>query len=83
MADLDPKFAYIQVTHVNPYFEKSDLEKRQTEFQQNHDISCYMFETPFTKDGKSRGNPEEQWKRKTIITSNPVRLFLAPCNTCF
>lgn len=28
-----------------------------------------MFETPFTKDGKVRGNPEEQWKRRTILTS--------------
>lgn len=45
------------------------MEDRQTEFEQNHDISCFMFETPFTKDGKARGNPEEQWKRRTIITS--------------
>jgi hypothetical protein len=29
-----------------------------------------MFETPFTKDGKARGSPEDQWKRKTILTSN-------------
>lgn len=28
-----------------------------------------MFETPFTKDGKTQGNPEEQCKRRTIITS--------------
>lgn len=68
-SELDPKFAYIQVTHVTPYFEKTDLEDRQTEFEQNHDINCFMFETPFTKDGKARGNPEEQWKRRTIITS--------------
>lgn len=68
--ELDPKFAYIQVTHVTPYFEKTDLEDRQTEFEHNHDINCFMFETPFTKDGKARGNPEEQWKRRTIITSN-------------
>lgn len=69
-SELDPKFAYIQLTHVTPYFEKIDLEERQTEFEQNHDINCFMFETPFTKDGKARGNPEEQWKRRTIITSN-------------
>lgn len=66
---MDPKFAYIQVTHVTPYFEKSELEDRQTEFEQNHDINCFMYETPFTKDGKARGNPEEQWKRRTILTS--------------
>jgi hypothetical protein len=29
-----------------------------------------MFETPFTKDGKAHGTPEDQWKRRTILTSN-------------
>ncbi|XP_076270905.1 dedicator of cytokinesis protein Ziz isoform X1 [Rhynchophorus ferrugineus] len=66
-SDLDPKYAYIQVTHVIPYFDKSSLEDRQTEFEQNHNVSTFMYETPFTKDGKARGNPEEQWKRRTII----------------
>lgn len=74
--ELDPKFAYIQVTHVTPYFEKADLEDRQTEFEQNHDINCFMFDTPFTKDGKARGNPEEQWKRRTIITSKKMNISI-------
>lgn len=67
--DLDSKFAYIQVTHLTPYFEKTELDERQTEFEQNHNVNCFMFETPFTKDGKARGTPEEQWKRRTILTS--------------
>ncbi|XP_014295486.1 dedicator of cytokinesis protein 9 isoform X2 [Microplitis demolitor] len=67
--DLDQKMAYIQVTHVTPYFEKMELESRLTEFEQNHDVSCFMFETPFTHEGKPRGNPEDQWKRRTIITT--------------
>lgn len=66
--DLDQKYAYIQVTHVTPYFDKGELEDKATEFEQNHDINCFMFETPFTKEGKARGNPEEQWKRRTILT---------------
>lgn len=66
---LDSKYAYIQVTHVIPYFEKSELEDRQTEFEQSHDINTFMFETPFTKDGRVRGSPEEQWKRRTILTT--------------
>ncbi|XP_028129258.2 dedicator of cytokinesis protein 9 [Diabrotica virgifera virgifera] len=69
-AELDPKIAYVQVTHVIPYFEKHELEERQTEFEHNHDINCFMFETPFTKEGKARGNPEEQWKRRTILTTS-------------
>nr|CAD7394742.1 unnamed protein product [Timema cristinae] len=66
---LDPKYAYIQVTSVTSYFEKGDLEDRQTEFEQSHDINCFMYETPFTKDGKAQGNPEDQWKRRTILTT--------------
>jgi len=69
VSELDPKVAYIQVTHVTPYFEKIELEVLQTEFEQNHNVSCFMFETPFTKEGKARGSPEEQWKRRTILTS--------------
>ncbi|XP_034950532.1 dedicator of cytokinesis protein 9 isoform X2 [Chelonus insularis] len=69
LKDLDTKIAYIQVTHVTPYFEKVELESRVTEFEQNHDVSCFMFETPFTHEGKPRGNPEDQWKRRTIITT--------------
>ncbi|XP_018332779.1 dedicator of cytokinesis protein 9 [Agrilus planipennis] len=65
--ELDQKFAYIQVTHVTPYFEKAELEDRQTEFEQNHDINCFMFETPFTREGKAHGSPEVQWKRRTIL----------------
>lgn len=69
VTELDPKIAYIQVTHVTPYFEKFELDLRQTEFEQNHNVLCFMFETPFTKEGKARGNPEDQWKRRTIVTS--------------
>lgn len=68
--ELDPKMAFIQVTHVMPYFIKDELEARQTEFEQNHDIDTFMFETPFTKNGAARCNlVEDQWKRRTILTS--------------
>lgn len=66
---MDPKIAYIQVTHVVPYFCKDELENRQTEFEQNHDVDSFMYETPFTQSGSARGNVDEQWKRRTILTS--------------
>lgn len=70
VAELDSKMAYIQVTHVVPYFIKDELETRQTEFEQNHDIDTFMFETPFTKSGGARcSSVEDQWKRRTILTS--------------
>lgn len=66
--------AYIQITHVVPYFIKDELETRQTEFEQNHDIDTFMFETPFTKNGTARCNlVEDQWKRRTILTSKKSR----------
>lgn len=68
-SQLDSKIAYIQVTHVVPYFCKDELENRQTEFEQNHDVDTFMYETPFTQTGNARGNVDEQWKRRTILTS--------------
>ncbi|XP_049532929.1 dedicator of cytokinesis protein 11 isoform X2 [Anopheles darlingi] len=66
---LDPKIAYIQVTHVTPYYCKDELEMRQTEFEQNHDVDTFMYETPFTKSGGAHGAVEDQWKRRTVLTT--------------
>uniref|UniRef100_T1J4R8 Dedicator of cytokinesis protein 9 n=1 Tax=Strigamia maritima TaxID=126957 RepID=T1J4R8_STRMM len=66
--DLDLKYAYIQVTHVTPYFEKSELAHRPMEFDRNNNLQKFMFETPFTLDGKARSESlEQQCKRKTIL----------------
>ncbi|XP_067221956.1 dedicator of cytokinesis protein 10 isoform X1 [Chanodichthys erythropterus] len=74
--DLDPKFAYIQVTYVVPYFnEKEQLEKK-TDFERHHNISRFVFETPFTLSGKKHGDVEEQCKRKTILTTSSSFPFL-------
>ncbi|XP_062982156.1 dedicator of cytokinesis protein 9 isoform X4 [Elgaria multicarinata webbii] len=67
--DLDSKYAYIQVTHVVPYFEEKELQERKTEFERNHNIRRFMFEMPFTQLGKRRGEVEEQCKRRTILTA--------------
>jgi hypothetical protein len=75
--ELDQKIAYIQVTHVTPFFIKDELEIKQNDFEQNHDIDTFMFETPFTKNN---GGPrcslvEDQWKRRTILTGKCIHLF--------
>ncbi|XP_052897966.1 dedicator of cytokinesis protein 9 [Anopheles moucheti] len=66
---LDPKIAYIQVTHVTPYYCKDELEMRPTEFEQNHDVDTFMYETPFTPSGSAHGAVEDQWKRRTVLTT--------------
>uniref|UniRef100_A0A671SEE0 Dedicator of cytokinesis protein 10-like n=1 Tax=Sinocyclocheilus anshuiensis TaxID=1608454 RepID=A0A671SEE0_9TELE len=74
--DLDPRFAYIQVTYVVPYFnEKEQLEKK-TDFECHHNINRFVFETPFTLSGKKHGDVEEQCKRKTILTTSSSFPFL-------
>uniref|UniRef100_A0A8B9JVW4 Dedicator of cytokinesis 9 n=1 Tax=Astyanax mexicanus TaxID=7994 RepID=A0A8B9JVW4_ASTMX len=67
--DLDSKYAYIQVTHVTPFLEEKELADRKTEFEKSHNICRFVFETPFTVTGKKQGGIEEQWKRRTILTT--------------
>ena len=67
--DLDPGKVYIQVTYVTPYFDAKENEERQTDFERNNNLRRFMYETPFTKNGKPRGEVDEQFKRRTILTS--------------
>ncbi|XP_069752851.1 dedicator of cytokinesis protein 10 [Narcine bancroftii] len=68
--ELDPKFAYIQVTYVTPYFDEKELAERRTDFERHHNIKRFVFETPFTLSGKKHGGVEEQCKRRTILTTS-------------
>lgn len=67
--DLDPKFAYVQVTFVKPYFEEKEAPEKKTDFEKCHNISRFVFETPYTLSGKKHGGVEEQCKRRTVLTS--------------
>lgn len=70
-AKLNPRQAYIQVTHVKPYFESSEDDERQTEFERQHNVCRFSFETPFTKTGSAHSeNIAEQWKRRTVIKTS-------------
>ena len=64
--------AYVQITHVTPYFEENDLTERVTEYERNHNINRFMYEIPFTTDGRVRGSPEDQCKKRIILTSKPI-----------
>ncbi|XP_042637897.1 dedicator of cytokinesis protein 9 [Orycteropus afer afer] len=67
--DLDSKYAYIQVTHVIPFFDEKELQERKTDFERSHNIRRFMFEMPFTQTGKRQGGVEEQCKRRTVLTA--------------
>uniref|UniRef100_A0A671FVZ3 Dedicator of cytokinesis 10 n=1 Tax=Rhinolophus ferrumequinum TaxID=59479 RepID=A0A671FVZ3_RHIFE len=68
--ELDPKYAYIQVTYVTPFFEEKEIEDRKTDFEMHHNIRRFVFETPFTLSGKKHGGVEEQCKRRTVLTTS-------------
>uniref|UniRef100_A0A8C5BY13 Dedicator of cytokinesis 10 n=1 Tax=Gadus morhua TaxID=8049 RepID=A0A8C5BY13_GADMO len=68
--DLDPRFAYIQVTYVVPFFDGEEEQDKRTDFEKHHNISRFVFETPFTLSGKKHGEVEEQCKRRTVLTSS-------------
>ncbi|KAM4612252.1 dedicator of cytokinesis protein 11 isoform 2-T2 [Polymixia lowei] len=67
--DLDPKFAYVQVTFVKPYFEEKEAPDKKTDFEKCHNINRFVFETPYTLTGKKHGGVEEQCKRRTVLTT--------------
>ncbi|KAL1771152.1 hypothetical protein HispidOSU_031698 [Sigmodon hispidus] len=68
--DLDPKYAYIQVTYVTPFFEEKEIEDRKTDFEMHQNINRFVFETPFTLSGKKHGGVAEQCKRRTVLTTS-------------
>lgn len=61
--------AYIQITYVEPYFDDYEMKDRLTNFEKNFNLRRFMYTTPFTKSGRPRGELNEQYKRKTIITT--------------
>ncbi|XP_072928200.1 dedicator of cytokinesis protein 8 isoform X1 [Hemitrygon akajei] len=68
-AKLDPSKAYIQITFVEPFFDDYEMKDRMTYFEKNFNLRRFMYTTPFTKDGRPRGDLSEQYKRKTILTT--------------
>ncbi|XP_034548107.1 dedicator of cytokinesis protein 8 isoform X1 [Notolabrus celidotus] len=66
---LDPSKAYIQITYVEPYFDDYEMKDRLTNFEKNFNLRRFMYTTPFTKSGRPRGELNEQYKRKTILTT--------------
>lgn len=65
---LNPEIAHIQITFVEPHFDLWELRQRTTEFERNFNIKEFIFSTPFTVDGRTHGDLNEQHKRKTILT---------------
>lgn len=45
------------------------MKDRITYFEKNFNLRRFMYTTPFTPDGRPRGDLSEQFKRNTILTT--------------
>uniref|UniRef100_A0A8C1C2J8 Dedicator of cytokinesis 8 n=2 Tax=Cyprinus carpio TaxID=7962 RepID=A0A8C1C2J8_CYPCA len=57
------------ITFVEPFFDDYEMKDRLTNFEKNFNLRRFMYTTPFTKSGRPRGELNEQYKRKTILTT--------------
>ena len=62
----EPGNYYIHVRSVAPYFEPNEIKKRITVFEQNHNISKFYYDIPFSKDSQS--SIRNCWLNRTIYT---------------
>ncbi|RNA40850.1 dedicator of cytokinesis 7 [Brachionus plicatilis] len=61
--------AYIQITYVEPFFDRYELAKCQSFFERSHSLKRFVYATPFTLDGKAHGPLDQQYKRKTVLST--------------
>ncbi|XP_075415020.1 dedicator of cytokinesis protein 8 isoform X2 [Tenrec ecaudatus] len=66
---LDPNKAYIQITFVEPYFDEYEMKDRVTYFEKNFNLRRFVYTTPFTLEGRPRGDLQEQYQRNTVLTT--------------
>ncbi|KAK0422808.1 hypothetical protein QR680_007798 [Steinernema hermaphroditum] len=66
---LNPNKGYLQITYVEPYLEGWERRRRPTYYERNHKLHRFVYATPFTKDGKAHGELHEQYKRRTVLTT--------------
>ncbi|KAJ0825161.1 putative dedicator of cytokinesis, DHR-1 domain, DHR-2 domain, dedicator of cytokinesis, lobe A [Helianthus annuus] len=72
--ELQPGVCYLQITAVDPVMEDEDLGSRRerifslsTGSVRARVFDRFLFDTPFTKNGKTQGGLEDQWKRRTVV----------------
>ncbi|VFQ74893.1 unnamed protein product [Cuscuta campestris] len=72
--ELQSGACYLQITAVDPVMEDEDLGSRRerilslsTGSFRARVFDRFLFDTPFTKNGKTQGGLEDQWKRRTVL----------------
>lgn len=72
--ELQHGVCFLQITAVDPVMEDEDLGSRRerifslsTGSIRARVFDRFLFDTPFTKNGKTQGGLEDQWKRRTVL----------------
>ncbi|XP_061357893.1 guanine nucleotide exchange factor SPIKE 1 isoform X1 [Gastrolobium bilobum] len=72
--ELQAGVCYLQITAVDPVMEDEDLGSRRerifslsTGSVRARVFDHFLFDTPFTKNGKTQGGLEDQWKRRSVL----------------
>lgn len=72
--ELQTGVCYLQITAVDAVMEDEDLGSRRerifslsTGGVRARVFDRFLFDTPFTKNGKTHGGLEDQWKRRTVL----------------
>lgn len=73
--ELQPGVCYLQITAVDPVMEDEDLGSRRERIfsltaggsMRARVFDRFLFDTPFTKNGKTQGGLEDQWKHRTVL----------------
>ncbi|KAL7144248.1 hypothetical protein ABFS83_08G246800 [Erythranthe nasuta] len=72
--ELQAEACYLQITAVDPVMEDEDLGSRRerifslsTGSVRARVFDRFLFDTPFTKNGKTQGGLEDQWKRRSVL----------------
>eukprot|EP00898_Chlorokybus_atmophyticus_P008281 jgi/Chlat1/8454/Chrsp80S07860 len=66
--ELLPGVGYIQVTFVDPL--PQDMNVTDLIVDQNTGLSRFTYDTPFTPSGNVHGGLQDQWKRRTVLTTD-------------
>ncbi|KAF8394971.1 hypothetical protein HHK36_018910 [Tetracentron sinense] len=71
--ELQPGVCYLQIIAVDPVMEDENLCSRierislSTGRMHARVFDRFLFDTPFTKSGKTQGGLEDQWMRRTVL----------------
>ncbi|KAI5501669.1 memory T cell proliferation [Trichomonas vaginalis G3] len=72
----DPTKYFIHVKHLTQYFTPEERQKRMTAFEQNHNVSRFYFDVPFSKNSQS-GLEHCSLKRTIITLQDPLPFLVA------